>query len=99
MWMFNSYLVGGFNPSKEYESVGVTTPNIWKKNIHVPNHQSVFDVLSNPKIPNMFPVHNLHTFGSSQLSTCGPSLGYGQDTQKKTEHTSANTIRVPLESI
>ena len=79
--------------------LGLLLPIYGEKNIHVPNHQSVIDVLSNPKIPNMFPVHNLHTFGSSQLSTCGPSLGYGQDTQKKTEHTSANTIRVPVEPI
>jgi len=30
-------LVGGFNPSEKYESVGMIIPNIWKKK--VPNHQ------------------------------------------------------------
>jgi len=24
------YIVGGFNPSEKYKSVGMTTPNIWK---------------------------------------------------------------------
>ena len=84
MWMFNSYLVGGFNPSKEYESVGVTIPNIWGKNIHVPNHQSVIDALSSPKIPNIFPVD--------------PALDMAK-IHIHTEHTSVNTIRIPLESI
>ena len=30
-------LVGGFNPSETYQSIGMIIPNIWKK--HVPNHQ------------------------------------------------------------
>ena len=33
-------LVGGFNPSEKYESVGMVLPNIWENKIHVPNHQS-----------------------------------------------------------
>ena len=32
-------LVGGFNPSEKYESVGMIIPNIWKNRTHVPNHQ------------------------------------------------------------
>jgi len=31
-------LVGGFNPSEKYQSVGIITPNIWK---NVPNHHFV----------------------------------------------------------
>ena len=34
-------LVGGFNPSEKYESVGMILPNILQNEIHVPNHQSV----------------------------------------------------------
>ena len=30
------YLVGGFNPSERYQSVGMIIPNIWK---NVPSHQ------------------------------------------------------------
>ena len=33
------YLVGGFNPSEKYESVGMIIPNIWKNKKNVPNHQ------------------------------------------------------------
>ena len=33
------YLVGGFNLSQKYESVGIIIPNIWKNKSHVPNHQ------------------------------------------------------------
>ena len=30
--MFSKFdLVGGFNPSEKYESVGIIIPNIWKK--------------------------------------------------------------------
>ena len=36
-------LVGGFNPSEKYVSVGMIIPNIWRKNNHVPNHQPVYD--------------------------------------------------------
>ena len=34
------YLVGGFNPSEQYEFVSWDDeiPNIWKNKIHVPNH-------------------------------------------------------------
>jgi len=38
-------LLGGFNPSEKYKSVGIIIPNIWKitklngESIHVPNHQ------------------------------------------------------------
>ena len=32
-------LVGGFNPSEKYKSVGMIIPNICKNKIHVPNHQ------------------------------------------------------------
>ena len=32
-------LVGGFNPSEKYLSVGMILPNIWKNKVHVPNHQ------------------------------------------------------------
>ena len=35
----HSILVGGFNPSEKYESLGMIIPNIWEKN--VPNHQPV----------------------------------------------------------
>ena len=34
-----NYLIGGFNPSEKYVSVGMIIPNIWKNKIHVPNHQ------------------------------------------------------------
>ena len=37
-------LVGGFNPSEKYESVGMTILNIWKKN--VPNHQPAIYIYS-----------------------------------------------------
>jgi hypothetical protein len=45
------YLVGGFNPSEKYESVGMIIPNIWKNTSNVPKHQPVvyisfsFDIL------------------------------------------------------
>jgi hypothetical protein len=32
------FLVGGFNPSEKYQSVGISIPNIWK---NVPNHQQI----------------------------------------------------------
>ena len=32
-------LVGDFNPSEKYESIGMIIPNIWKNESHVPNHQ------------------------------------------------------------
>jgi len=32
-------LVGGFNPSEKYYSVGMIIPNIWKNKSHVPTHQ------------------------------------------------------------
>ena len=32
-------LIGGFNPSEKYQSVGIIIPNIWKNESHVPNHQ------------------------------------------------------------
>ena len=36
------HLVGGFNPSENYESqLATIIPNLWKNKIHVPNHQSV----------------------------------------------------------
>ena len=34
------YLAGGFNPSEEYESLGMIIPNMWE-NIKFPNHQPV----------------------------------------------------------
>ena len=34
-------LVGGFNPSEKYESIGIIIPNVWKNKSHVPNHQPV----------------------------------------------------------
>ena len=34
-------LVGGFNPSEKYWSIGMIIPNMWK-NKNVPNHQPVF---------------------------------------------------------
>ena len=30
------YLVGGFNPSEKYSSVGMMIPNIWENKSHVP---------------------------------------------------------------
>jgi hypothetical protein len=43
MAMFNSYLVGGFNPSEKYEFVRLDHhPSYWGSHkIHVPNHQPV----------------------------------------------------------
>jgi len=38
-------LVGGFNPSEQYESVGMIVPNIWKNKKNVPNHQPGYDDL------------------------------------------------------
>jgi hypothetical protein len=32
-------LIGGFNPSEKYESVGIIIPNIWTNKRHVPKHQ------------------------------------------------------------
>ena len=37
-------LVGGFNPSEKYESIGMIIPNIWENKIHVPNHQPVIRI-------------------------------------------------------
>ena len=37
---YKSYLVGGFNPSEKYSSVGMVILNIWK-NKNVWNHQPV----------------------------------------------------------
>ena len=35
--IYNIYiLVGGFNPSEKYQSVGIIIPNLWKNKIHVP---------------------------------------------------------------
>ena len=40
-WWLYTILVGGFNPSEKYQSVGATIPSIWKiKN--VPNHQHIY---------------------------------------------------------
>ena len=36
-------LVGGFNPSEKYESVGMSIINIWKNKIHFPNHHPVMN--------------------------------------------------------
>ena len=33
------YLVAGFNPSENYQSIGMSILKIWKKNKNVPNHQ------------------------------------------------------------
>ena len=41
-------LVGGFNPSEKYQSVGMIIPNIWK-NKNVPNHQPVLYRVSKRK--------------------------------------------------
>ena len=41
MNFMNINLVGGFNPSEKYESVGVIILSIWKNKSHVPNHQPV----------------------------------------------------------
>ena len=38
------YLVGGFNPSEKYYSVGVIILNIRKTKSHVPNHQPVMHI-------------------------------------------------------
>ena len=54
-WVIN-YLVGGFNPSEKYLSVGVIIPNIWKK---VPNHQPANRSLTRPK--------RIHVLGGSWL--------------------------------
>ena len=40
----NNNLVGDFNPSEKYQSVGITILNIWKK--HVPNHQPAISMES-----------------------------------------------------
>ena len=37
--LIKNCLVGGFNQSEKYQSVGIILPNIWKNKIHVPNHQ------------------------------------------------------------
>ena len=42
IFLYNRYLVGGFNPSEKYQSIGTIIPNIWKNKIHVPNHQPVY---------------------------------------------------------
>jgi hypothetical protein len=37
-------LVGGFNPSEKYSSVGMMKfPTEWKNQSHVPNHQAVYN--------------------------------------------------------
>ena len=30
MYIYILYLIGGFNPSEKYESIGIIIPNIWK---------------------------------------------------------------------
>jgi len=44
-------VVGGLNPSEKYEFVSWDDdiPNIWKNNIHVPNHQQYITSLPVPK--------------------------------------------------
>jgi len=37
--LIKNCLVGGFNQSENYQSVGIILPSIWKNKIHVPNHQ------------------------------------------------------------
>ena len=32
-------MVGGFNRSEKYSSIGMIIPKIWKNKSHVPNHQ------------------------------------------------------------
>jgi hypothetical protein len=41
--MSKSHLVGGFNPSEKYESVGMMIiPNIWKTKMFQTTNQKVF---------------------------------------------------------
>ena len=47
----HTLLVGGFNPSEKYESVGVIIPNIWKKN--APNHQPAYVGTNGSKIASL----------------------------------------------
>ena len=50
-------LVGGFNPSEKYESVGVTISNIWKKQ-NFQNHQPVMKLHFLPiKLYENSPLH------------------------------------------
>jgi hypothetical protein len=51
------YLVGGFNPSENYYSVGMILPNIWKIT-NVPNYQ-----------PVIIPLQKKHTFGVYPFQT------------------------------
>ena len=48
-------LVGGFNPSEKYKSVGMTIPNIWESMKHVPNHQPVYDMTTSSSIRRPLP--------------------------------------------
>jgi hypothetical protein len=43
----NEYLVGGFNPSEKYQSVGMIIPNIWKnkKCSKPPTNNQIFTLL------------------------------------------------------
>ena len=41
-YIYIYHVVGGFNPSEQYSSVGTIIPNIWKNKIHVPNQQPVY---------------------------------------------------------
>ena len=60
-------LVGGLNPSEKYESLGMIIPNIWKNQIHVPNHQpemmALFLIVSNQQ----FLIEQLRAGGKAQI--------------------------------
>ena len=45
-YIYIYHVVGGFNPSEQYSSVGMIIPNIWKNKIHVPNQQPVYIYIS-----------------------------------------------------
>ena len=51
-------MVGGFSPSEKYQSVGITTPDLWQ-NENVPNHQpgtcmvASFRLLLTPKVASI----------------------------------------------
>jgi hypothetical protein len=69
VWKSKTYtetlLVGGFNSSEQYSSVG-SIPICGKSNIHVPNHQAVYGkapclnmcnryIINGPWLPNKLP--------------------------------------------
>ena len=71
--IYYSYLVGGFNPSQKYQSIGMIIPSIWENKSHVPVttnqiHDFPIETTMN-RVDFLFhPIHPTKIY-------CGKSLG------------------------